>query len=155
MRAVIQRVSSAYVTVTDKKVGEIGPGLLVFFGVAPEDTEADGLWLAKKICQMRIFPEAGKVGLTDRLNRSVIEAGGEVLVVSQFSLYASLSKGNRPSFRGSAHSDVAIPLYETFLKQVEAALGRAPASGRFGTMMTVGTVNDGPVTILLDSKVRE
>jgi D-tyrosyl-tRNA(Tyr) deacylase len=154
MRVVIQRVLSARVSFAGKKYAEIGPGLLVFVGVAEGDTEADGKWLTKKIAGLRVFPPEGQVGLVERMNRSVREVAGEVLVISQFSLMASLAKGNRPSFRPAAKPEESIPLYEAFLRQLEAALGRKPASGRFGEMMQVDAANHGPVTLILDSRAR-
>ncbi|HTQ31090.1 MAG TPA: D-aminoacyl-tRNA deacylase [Opitutaceae bacterium] len=156
MRVVLQRVSSARVTIAGEIVAEIGPGLLVLLGLADGDAETDGAWLAEKIAGLRIFPDGDKAaGPADRMNHSVRDIGGEVLVVSQFTLIASLRKGTRPSFHRAAKPEVAIPLYEAFLRQMEAELGRKPASGRFGAMMQVALVNDGPVTIILDSKTRE
>ncbi|HTB81586.1 MAG TPA: D-aminoacyl-tRNA deacylase [Opitutaceae bacterium] len=155
MRAVIQRVTSARVIVAGQTCGEIGPGLLVFLGIAEGDSDADGEWLAQKIAGLRLFPDEGHADPSDRMNRSVREAGGGVLVVSQFTLVASTRKGSRPSFHRAARPEGAIPLYETFLRQMETALGRQPACGRFGAMMEVTAVNDGPVTIILDSKLRE
>lgn len=150
MRAILQRVSSASVSVAAEMVGAIDVGLLVLLGVQAGDAEADVAWLAQKTAALRIFEdEAGK------MNRSVVEAGGGALVVSQFTLIASTRKGNRPSFNDAAKPDLAIPLYESFVRQLEAALGRPVATGRFGAMMKVSLVNDGPVTIVLDSRLRE
>lgn len=150
MRAVVQRVSRASVEIAGDTVGAIDRGLLVLVGVAQRDTEADAQWLAEKICALRIFEDdAGKMNLCVR------DLGGEILVVSQFTLFASTRKGTRPSFNDAAKPDLAIPLYETFVRLVSAALGRPAATGRFGAMMKVGLVNDGPVTILLDSFARE
>mgnify|MGYP000893567926 FL=1 len=150
MRAVIQRVSSARVSVAGEITGEIGRGLLVLLGVAPADTEADAQWLAEKICALRIFEDdAGK------MNRSVTDITGGVLVVSQFTLFASTRKGTRPSFNDAAKPDLAIPLYAAFNRFASAALGRPVATGRFAAMMEVALVNDGPVTIIIDSQVRE
>ncbi len=150
MRAVVQRVSSARETVGTKINGEIGVGLLVLLGVAQDDTEADAQWLAEKICALRIFADdAGK------MNRSVVDLAGGVLVVSQFTLFASTRKGTRPSFNDAAQPDLAIPLYEAFNRFTSAALGRPVATGRFAAMMDVALVNAGPVTIVIDSKVRE
>jgi D-tyrosyl-tRNA(Tyr) deacylase len=150
MRAVIQRVSSARVTVEGETTGEIGRGLLVLLGVAQTDTEADAQWLAAKIAALRIFEdEAGK------MNRSVVDVAGGILVVSQFTLFASTRKGTRPSFNDAAKPDIAIPLYEAFNRHASAALGRPVATGRFAAMMDVALVNDGPVTLLIDSQVRE
>lgn len=150
MRAVIQRVSSARVTIDGRVAGAIDRGLLVLLGIACGDTAADGEWLAQKIAALRIFEDSG-----GRMNVSVRDIGGEALVVSQFTLIASTRKGNRPSFNDAARPDVATPLYEQFLAQIETAIGRAPARGEFGALMQVTLVNDGPVTIILDSKLRE
>jgi D-tyrosyl-tRNA(Tyr) deacylase len=150
MRAVVQRVASASVSVEGQTVGEIGRGLLVLLGVAAGDTADDGTWLARKVAALRIFADAD-----DKMNLAVGEAGGRVLVVSQFTLIASTRKGSRPSFNDSAKPDVAVPLYEDFVRQLEAALGQPVATGRFGAMMQVTLVNDGPVTLVLDSRLRE
>ncbi len=150
MRAVIQRVSSANVTVGAETVGAIGPGLLVLLGVHALDSEADGAWLAQKIAALRIFEDdAGK------MNRSVVDTAGAVLVVSQFTLFASTRKGTRPSFNDAARPEVAIPLYDAFLRQLESQIQRPVATGRFGAMMRVALVNDGPVTLVVDSRLRE
>ncbi len=158
MRAVIQRVSSARVTVSGEVTGEIGAGLLVLLGVAQTDTEADAQWLAEKICVLRIFADAdGKMNLSVRdlpPSRLAPDASG-LLVVSQFTLFASTRKGTRPSFNDAAKPDLAIPLYEAFNRFASAALGRPVATGRFAAMMDVALVNDGPVTIMIDSKVRD
>ena len=164
MRAVVQRVSSASVTIAGRVTGAIDRGLLVLLGVAQGDTPADGEWLAQKIAALRIFEDpAGKMNLSVR----EITAGPDsqlstlnsqlpsVLVISQFTLLASTRKGTRPSFNDAAKPDLAQPLYEQFLAQMTAALGRPVASGEFGAMMSVALVNDGPVTIILDSKTRE
>ncbi len=150
MRVVVQRVASARVTVGAEVTGEIGPGLLVLLGVGPADTSADAQWLADKICALRIFADA-----EDRMNLSVVDRGGEVLVVSQFTLFASTKKGTRPSFNDAAKPDLAIPLYEAFCGFATQALGRPVATGRFGAMMQVALVNDGPVTLIIDSRQRE
>lgn len=150
MKAVVQRVSRARVLVGEHVVGEIGPGLLVLLGIHRHDVEADLEWLAGKIVRLRVFAdEAGN------MNRSVGEAGGGVLVVSQFTLIASTKKGNRPSFNDAAKPDVAIPLFETMVSQLSRLLGRPVAAGEFGAMMDVELVNDGPVTIAFDSRQRE
>ena len=150
MRAVVQRVSSARVTVAGVVTGEIGYGLLVLLGIAQGDSATDGEWLAQKIAALRIFEDdAGK------MNRSAADVAGGALVVSQFTLLASTRKGNRPSFNDAAPPALAIPLYGKFLQQMEAALGGPVASGEFGAMMDVALVNHGPVTIILDSKARE
>lgn len=150
MRAVVQRVSSARVTVGAEVTGEIGPGLLVLLGVGPADTPADAQWLAEKICALRIFADA-----EDRMNLSVVDRAGGLLVVSQFTLFASTRKGTRPSFNDAAKPDLAIPLYETFCRFAAQALGRPVATGRFGAMMQVALTNDGPVTLIIDSKQRD
>lgn len=150
MRAVIQRVSSARVTIDGRVAGAIDRGLLVLLGIASGDTAGDGEWLAQKIAALRIFEDSG-----GRMNVSIRDIGGEVLVVSQFTLIASTRKGNRPSFNDAARPEAATPLYEQFLAQLETATGRSPARGEFGAMMEVALVNDGPVTIILDSKLRE
>lgn len=150
MRAVIQRVSSAGVTIAGRVAGAIDRGLLVLLGIANGDTTADAEWLAQKIAALRIFEDA-----EGRMNLSVRDVGGGALVVSQFTLLASTRKGNRPSYNDAARPEAAIPLYEQFLAQLEAALGRPVARGEFGAMMQVALVNDGPVTIVLDSKLRE
>lgn len=150
MRAVIQRVTSAAVTVGGETTGRIDGGLLVLLGVAEGDTPADGEWLADKLISLRIFEDD-----EGRMNRSVRDTGGGVLVVSQFTLLASTRKGHRPSFHEAARPEAAIPLYEAFNLRVSAALGRTVATGRFGAMMAVSLVNDGPVTLVIDSRQRE
>ena len=145
MRAVLQRVSRARVVVGEEVTGAIGPGLLVLLGVAPDDAEADARWLADKVVNLRIFPDD-----TDKMNRSVADAGGGVLVVSQFTLYGDCRKGRRPSFVEAAPPEIAVPLYEAFVAAVRAQ-GVPTATGRFGAMMQVELVNDGPVTLILDS----
>jgi D-tyrosyl-tRNA(Tyr) deacylase len=150
MRAVVQRVSQARVTIAGEATGEINAGLLVLLGIAPDDTESDAQWLAEKICALRIFEDAD-----GRMNRSVVEIAGGVLVVSQFTLFASTRKGTRPSFNDAAKPDVAGPLYECFNRFASAALGRAVATGRFAARIDISLVNDGPVTLVVDSKVRE
>jgi len=143
-------VSSASVTIEGAVVGEIGPGLLVLLGVAEGDTPADGAWLAQKIAQLRIFSDGA-----DRMNRSVQDIAGGVLVVSQFTLFASTRKGTRPSFNAAAAPELANSLYQDFVRQLESLLGRPVPTGRFGAMMQVALVNDGPVTLLIDTKTRE
>jgi len=150
MRAVVQRVSSASVSVDGQVVGLIERGLLVLLGVASVDTPEDAAWLAQKIAGLRIFPDAD-----DKMNLSIRDTTGHALVVSQFTLIASTRKGNRPSFNDSAKPDLAIPLYENFVRQLESAIGRPVATGRFGAMMQVALVNDGPVTLVIDSRLRE
>lgn len=145
MRAVVQRVSRAKVTVGEEITGEIGLGLLVLFGVGHDDTEADATYLAEKIAGLRVFED--EVG---KMNRSVQDAGGSVLAVSQFTLYGDVRKGKRPSFDAAAPPDKARQLYEFFVERVRA-LGLPCETGRFQAMMRVELVNEGPVTILLDS----
>lgn len=147
MRIVVQRVRQAKVTVAGRVTGQIGPGLLVLAGFAPTDTTPVLTWMARKLVQMRIFSdEEGK------MNRSVQDIAGEVLVVSQFTLLADARKGNRPSYIGAAPPPVAIPLYEEFVQLVAAELGRPVATGEFGADMQVELLNDGPVTIVLDKE---
>lgn len=150
MRAVIQRVSRASVTADGAVTGEIGPGLLVLVGVAGDDTPDDAAWLAGKIAQQRIFADT-----QGRMASSVVERGGGVLVVSQFTLLASTRKGTKPSWHRAAPPETAVPLYEEFLRRIEEHLGRPAATGKFGAMMEVALVNDGPVTLVLDSRLRE
>ena len=150
MRAVIQRVSRASVTVAGEVTGEINLGLLVLLGVGQGDTEADAQWLAEKIVALRIFEDAD-----GKMNRSVVDVAGGLLVVSQFTLFASTRKGTRPSFNDAAKPDLAIPLYEAFNRFASAALGRPVATGRFAALMDVALVNSGPVTIVIDTKTRE
>lgn len=147
MIAVIQRVSQAEVRVDEEVTGKIGTGLLVLLGVAPEDTQADVEWLAAKIVAMRIFAdEEGK------MNRSLAEVQGQLLVVSQFTLHASTKKGNRPSFIGAAKPDIAVPLYESFCAECQRLTGQTPQTGRFGADMQVSLLNDGPVTLIIDTQ---
>jgi D-aminoacyl-tRNA deacylase len=150
MRAVIQRVSSSSVTIEGKTVASIGTGLLVLLGIEEADMAEDIEWLAGKIVRLRIFPDDAGV-----MNRSVIEAAGDIIVVSQFTLFATTKKGNRPSYIRAAPPPIAIPLYEQFLARIAAELGKAVQSGQFGADMKLSLLNDGPVTILIDSKSRE
>ena len=155
MRAVIQRVASAKVTTAEGVAGLIGPGLLVLVSVGRDDTESDGAWLSEKIVKLRVFPDAAGAPEAEgarQMNRSVADAGGEILVVSQFTLHGSVRKGSRPSYNDAARPEQAIPLYEAFVRQLEAAFGRPVATGKFGALMQVGLVNDGPVTLILDTK---
>src|SRR5262245_28921086 len=142
MRAVVQRVSRARVLVGDEVVGAVGRGLLVLLGVAPADTAEGARWLADKVVGLRVFADAA-----GKMNLDVAEAGGGVLVVSQFTLYGDCRKGRRPSFVGAAGPEVAVPLYEAFVAAVRAH-GLPTAAGRFGAMMQVELVNDGPVTLI-------
>ena len=150
MRALIQRVREASVTIDGAVSGRIGPGLLVLLGVEAADGEADVAYLAGKIARLRIFGDAD-----GKMNRCVTDTDGGLLVVSQFTLFASTKKGNRPSFVRSAAPPVAVPLYERFVAELAAAAGRPVETGEFGADMQVALVNDGPVTIWMDSKVRE
>ena len=150
MRAVIQRVSEASVTIAGQESGAIRQGLLVLLGVEEADTAEDIEWLSGKIVRLRVFSDADGV-----MNRSVREIQGGVLVVSQFTLFASTKKGNRPSYSRAARPEVAIPIYEAFLLRLGGDLGQPAQAGQFGADMAVALVNDGPVTILIDSKNRE
>jgi D-tyrosyl-tRNA(Tyr) deacylase len=147
MRVVIQRVSSASVTIGGAVKSAIGPGLLVLLGIGHEDDESDIDYLVKKTAALRIFNDEDGV-----MNRSVTDVGGEIIVVSQFTLMAQTKKGNRPSYIEAAGHEKAIPLYETFCRRMSAALGRPVGTGEFGADMQVALVNDGPVTITIDSK---
>ena len=150
MRAVIQRVSSASVTIDGAVKSSIGTGLLVLLGVGHEDGQEDLDWLVKKISGLRIFNDEEGV-----MNRSVVDINGEALVVSQFTLMASTKKGNRPSYIGAAGHDKAIPMYEAFCAALSAAIGKPVGTGEFGADMKVALVNDGPVTICIDTKNKE
>lgn len=150
MRLVIQRVSRASVTISGELRASIGPGLMVLVGVAEGDTPDDARWLAAKTVAMRIFPDAEGV-----MNRSVIDMGGDILAVSQFTLNASTRKGNRPSYIRAAGHDVAIPLYELYCSECERLTERQVRTGVFGADMQVELINDGPVTIIIDSRLRE
>lgn len=150
MRAVVQRVSRASVTVEGEKVSEIQNGLLVLLGVENADNQEDIVWLSKKIVNLRIFNDQEGV-----MNRSLIDQNGEIIVVSQFTLHASTKKGNRPSYIKAAKPSIAIPLYEQLVFQIERDLGKSVGTGVFGADMKVELLNDGPVTIVIDSKNRE
>ena len=147
MKAVIQRVSKANVTIDEEKVANIKGGLLILLGIVNEDTQEDINWLSKKIANLRIFNDENGV-----MNKSLIESEGEVIVVSQFTLHASTKKGNRPSYIKAAKPDVAIPLYEKFISQIEIEIKKDVQTGKFGADMKVELLNDGPVTIIIDSK---
>jgi len=150
MRAVVQRVSRASVTIEGNVKGHIGWGFLVLLGVCDDDTMEDVEWLVKKIANLRVFDDENGV-----MNRSVIDIGGEALVVSQFTLYASYKKGNRPSwFRAGSHEH-SIPLYEAFCSHLSEAIGKPVGTGEFGANMKVELLNDGPVTICMDTKNKE
>ena len=150
MRVVLQRVSSASVTVSEKIVGEIQKGLLVLVGIEDADTQEDIDWLVTKITQLRIFGDVNGI-----MNLSVEEVNGDVLVVSQFTLHAATKKGNRPSYIKASKPEVAIPLYEKFVSTLEHKLGKKVPTGIFGADMKVALLNDGPVTIIIDSKNKE
>jgi D-tyrosyl-tRNA(Tyr) deacylase len=150
MRVVIQRVTDSSVTVNGTATGAIGIGLLVLLAVETGDTQADIEWLTGKIVRLRIFDDENGV-----MNRSVHEAGGEILVVSQFTLFASTKKGNRPSYSRSAGPEIAVPLYEAFVTRLSQELGGLVQTRTFGAHMRVNLTNDGPVTIIIDSKSRE
>lgn len=150
MRVVVQRVKSSSVVVDSEVVGKIGKGLMVLVGVAPDDTVEDVEWLAKKIVNMRIFADDN-----DIMNRSLLDIDGEVLVISQFTLHAKTKKGNRPSYINAAKPDISIPLYEKFKEVIESYIKHPIQSGIFGADMALSLINDGPVTITIDSKAKE
>ena len=150
MRVVLQRVASASVTVEDKIVGEIQKGIVVLVGIEDADTHEDIDWLVAKITQLRIFGDDNGV-----MNLSVEEVNGDVLVVSQFTLHAATKKGNRPSYIKAARPEIAIPIYEKFVNTLENKLGKKVPTGIFGADMKVALLNDGPVTIIMDSKNKE
>lgn len=150
MRVVVQRVKEASVTIEDKVVSNIGNGFLILLGIENEDSKEDIDWLAAKIVKLRVFADDN-----DAMNNSILDSGGDIIVVSQFTLHASTKKGNRPSFIKAARPEIAIPLYEAFVMQLEMELGKKVQTGTFGAMMDVGLINDGPVTIAMDSKNRE
>lgn len=150
MRALIQRVSRASVAIDGELHSSIGYGLLVFLGIANDDTHEDCEWLAAKIAALRIFDDQNGV-----MNLDVRQTGGEVLIVSQFTLHASTRKGNRPSYIRAAGEEAAIPLYRDFIAEIELAVGKRAATGKFGADMQVELINDGPVTIAIDSRNRE
>ena len=147
MRAVIQRVAKASVTIDNKVNGSINSGLLVLLAIEESDTHADIGWLSKKIAQLRIFSD-----VDGKMNLSVKEIGGDILLISQFTLFASTKKGNRPGFTRSAKPEIAIPLYEQFIEELEILLEKKVQTGIFGADMKVELLNDGPVTIIIDSK---
>eukprot|EP01093_Parvamoeba_rugata_P019344 TRINITY_DN8654_c0_g2_i1.p1 TRINITY_DN8654_c0_g2~~TRINITY_DN8654_c0_g2_i1.p1 ORF type:complete len:157 (+),score=37.43 TRINITY_DN8654_c0_g2_i1:197-667(+) len=150
MKIVIQRVSEASVTIKSNKVAEIDNGPLILLGVVNEDSQEDINWLCNKITNLRIFPDEDGV-----MNKSLKDAEGDVILVSQFTLHASTKKGNRPSYIKAAKPDVAIPLYESFIETLQKTLGKKIQTGDFGADMKVHLVNDGPVTIIIDSKNKE
>lgn len=146
MKAVIQRVSEASVRISGEEVASIGTGFLVLLGIAENDSDDDLMWLVKKIANLRVFNDDNDV-----MNTSLIACDGEVIVVSQFTLQASTKKGNRPSYMNAARPEIAIPLYENFVKELERAINKKVQTGKFGADMKVALVNDGPVTILMDT----
>ena len=150
MRTVIQRVSQASVTIDGNMKSEIGKGLLVLLGICDDDNEEDIDWLVRKIVQLRVFDDENGM-----MNRSVTDIQGEIMVVSQFTLYASYKKGNRPSWLRASKPEVATPLYLLFCKKMSEALGKSVATGSFGADMKVSLINDGPVTICMDTKNKE
>lgn len=150
MKVVIQRVGRATVTVGGNTSGRIGQGLLVFLGIEDADTEDDVAWLSKKIVHLRLFNDEAGV-----MNRSVLEEGGDLLLVSQFTLHASTRKGNRPGYSKASRPEVAIPMYNKMIAQLEADLGKKIQTGIFGADMKVELLNDGPVTIVIDTKNKE
>lgn len=150
MRIVLQRVTEASVTIENKVNAQIGEGLLILLGIEQEDSEEDINWLCGKIAKMRIFNDEAGV-----MNLSLLDTGGDAIVVSQFTLHAGTKKGNRPSYIKAARPEVAIPLYERFVERLEQELGKKIGTGEFGADMKVALLNDGPVTILVDSKNRE
>jgi D-tyrosyl-tRNA(Tyr) deacylase len=150
MRALIQRVTQTSVSVDRKIKSEIGKGLLVFLGIEESNSNEDIDWLAGKISRLRIFPDEQGV-----MNRSVMEVNGDILLISQFTLHAGTKKGNRPSYIRAARPETAIPLYEKFIAKIEALLNKQIGTGEFGAHMEVSLINDGPVTIFIDTKNRE
>ena len=149
MIVVIQRVSEASVKIGEKLKAEISTGLMILVGIEESDNQEDISWLSKKIVNLRIFPDENEV-----MNKSLLDINGEILLISQFTLHASTKKGNRPSYIKAARPDIAIPLYEQMIQTLEADLGKAIGTGEFGADMKVALVNDGPVTILIDSENR-
>ena len=150
MRLLIQRVARASVRVEEQVVGAIGQGLLLLIGVEQGDNEGDATWLAEKVSKLRIFSDSD-----GKMNASVLDVQGELLVVSQFTLHASYKKGTRPSFVKAAHPDHAIPMYEAFVAACETAIGKPVSTGQFGAAMAVDLINDGPVTIWMDTQNKE
>lgn len=150
MKAVIQRVTKASVIVENKKVAAIKNGLLILLGIEPNDAQEDITWLSNKISNLRIFKDENEV-----MNLSIKNVNGDVIVVSQFTLHASIKKGNRPSYIKAAKPDIAIPLYQNFINQIEQDLNKKIQTGEFGAYMQLDFINDGPVTILIDTKNRQ
>ncbi|HIZ68569.1 MAG TPA: D-tyrosyl-tRNA(Tyr) deacylase [Candidatus Prevotella avicola] len=150
MRIVIQRVSKASVTIADKVKSAIGKGYLILLGIEETDSSADVDWLVRKVIGLRVFDDEQGV-----MNRSIMDAGGEVLVISQFTLFASYKKGNRPSWLRAAKHEISVPLYEEFCQKLSQELGKPVGTGEFGAYMQVELLNDGPVTICMDTKNKE
>ena len=150
MRVVVQRVSRASVTINGVIAGQIGPGLVVLLGIETRDGIADTEWLTAKLINLRIFNDPAGI-----MNCSITENGGDILVISQFTLHASTKKGNRPSYIRAARPETAIPLYDHFITSLESLLGKKVETGVFGAMMAVSLVNDGPVTIIMDTQAKE
>jgi D-aminoacyl-tRNA deacylase len=150
VRTVIQRVNRASVTIKNRIRSEIGPGLLVLVGIEESDNDADIEWLCNKIVQLRIFNDSNEV-----MNRSVLDTGGDILTISQFTLHAKTRKGNRPSYIRAAPPEIAIPLYNSFVVRLSQLLGKQVGTGEFGAMMQIELINDGPVTIIIDTKNKE
>jgi D-aminoacyl-tRNA deacylase len=150
MRIVIQRVSEASVKVEGKEISSIKKGLLILVGIEDSDSEEDIEWLAKKVVQLRIFNDENGV-----MNLSVQDVGGDIIIISQFTLHANTKKGNRPSYIRASKPEIAIPMYEKFILKTEEALGKKAGTGIFGAMMDVSLVNDGPITIIIDSKQKD
>ena len=150
MKVVIQRASKSSVTIEGKKVASIEKGLLILLGIVNEDTQEDIQWLSNKIANLRVFDDENGV-----MNKSIIDVKGEAIVVSQFTLHASTKKGNRPSYIKAAKPDIAIPLYKAFVKQLKLDLGNNVQTGEFGADMKVELINDGPVTIIIDTKNKD
>jgi D-tyrosyl-tRNA(Tyr) deacylase len=150
MRAVVQRVTEARLTINGEQERSVGSGLLILLGITEEDNHDDVVWLSGKITRLRIFDDQEGI-----MNRSVLEEEGEVMIISQFTLHASTKKGNRPSYIKAAPPETAIPLYEDFIRQMRLDLGKPPVTGEFGAYMQVSLTNDGPVTIIIDTKNKE
>jgi len=150
MRAVIQRVSQASVEIENSEKGKIGPGLLILIGIEDADNEEDISWLSGKISRLRVFDDENGV-----MNKSLVDVNGEILLISQFTLHANTKKGNRPSYIKASRPEIAIPMYEKFITQLTIDTGKNPACGEFGAYMKVSLINDGPVTIIIDTKNRE
>lgn len=150
MKIVIQRVLESSVTINGKVKSSIGRGLLILLGIEDADTDEDIKWLCQKIVNLRIFPDENEV-----MNKSILDTGGDILLVSQFTLHASTKKGNRPSYIKASKPELAIPMYEKFIAQLQQDLGKNIKTGEFGADMKVALINDGPVTIIIDSKNKE